>query len=255
MIKHKQALVLIMLVILSWVDLSAQLLQQNVLYHKNGSIVRGQIIFQNTDSLKIKTTCDNVFVFAISDLTNIRKEKFQKRKNEKESFLFENNNGFYSYSTIGFLTGNSEFTDNFTFSFQTNFGYEFNNLLGVGIGVGIENLKTEILPVYASLKSHLFNKPSSPFISLSAGYSFPLSEKKKDDYKEFSYEGGFNLGFDIGISTFRTNNYAFTITAGYRYQIIKETTDLYYYYWYGEGQEKNTYEFNKIAIRIGFLFR
>jgi len=254
--KYKQALVLIMLVILSWVDLSAQLLQEDVIYHKNGSVVRGNIMIQSEDSLKIETNCNSIFVFAVKDLIGITQEIPKKVKTSKRNtFTVENNNGFYSYSTIGLLTGNSEVTDDFTFSFHTNFGYEFNHLVGVGIGVGIENLKTEILPIYASFKSHLLNKPNSPFVSLSIGYSFPLSETKKNENKEFTYEGGLNLGFDIGISSFRTNNYAFTITAGYRYQVINETSDLYYYYWYQEAQEKNTYEFNKVSIRIGFLFR
>ncbi len=233
MIKLRQALVLVMLVILSWVDLSAQLLHQDIIYHKNGSIVKGNIMSQTNDSLKIETNCNNIFVFAISNLLEIKKEIPEMAKeNYRNPIITESNKGFYSYSTIGILTGNSDVTDNFTFSVHTNFGYEFSHLLGVGIGVGIENLKTELLPIYASFKSHLFNRPNSPTLNLNIGYSFPLSKtKEKNEYTDYKYEGGLGLGFDIGISSFKTDNYAFSITAGYRYQIVKETSDAPYYYW------------------------
>ncbi len=253
----KQVLVLIMLVMLSWADVSAQLLKDDVVYHKNGSVIRGKITEQNADTLKIVTNCSNFFVFPKNDILKIENEpqkKAQKRSNN--SFTGENTKGFYNYTTIGMLTGNSEVTDDFTFSFHTSFGYEFSHLLGVGAGIGVEHLKTELLPVYVSIKSHLFNKPNSPFANFTIGYSFPLSDtKKKDEYINFSYKGGLCLGLDLGISSFKTKNYAFTITAGYKYQVVEETSDLYYYYWYGDAKEVNTYQFNKIAVRIGFMFR
>ncbi len=255
MTKHKQALVLIMLVMLSWVDVSAQLLQ-NVIYLKNGSIIRGEITKQSTDSLWLETNCNSYIILSQAEILDIKKEPIENTKIiSKANIMLNDSKGLYSYTTIGMLTGNSEVIDDFTFSFQTSIGYEFNHLIGVGVGVGVEHLKTELLPVYASFKSHLLNKPNSPFVNLSVGYSFPLSNtKRKDDYTDYSYEGGFGLGLDLGISSFRTKNYAVTITAGYKYQIVKETSDLYNW-WYGESKEVNTYEFNKIAVRIGFMFK
>jgi hypothetical protein len=256
MIKHKQALVLIMLVMLSWVDISAQLLNNEVVYLKNGSIIRGEITQQSADSIRIETNCNSFIILSQTDVLEIKKEPAENSKEiNKNNFLINDTKGIYSYTTIGMLTGNSEIIDDFSFSFHTNIGYEFNHLIGVGVGIGVEHLKTELLPVYASFKSHLLNKANSPFVNLSVGYSFPLSDtKRKDDYTDYSYEGGFGLSLDLGISSFKTKNYAFTITAGYKYQVVKETSDLYYW-WYGETKEKNTYEFNKIAVRIGFMFR
>ncbi|NJO92416.1 MAG: hypothetical protein HC831_28185 [Chloroflexia bacterium] len=257
MTKHKQALVLIMLVMLSWVDVSAQLLQNGVVYLRNGSIIRGEIIKQTADSLRIETNCNSLIILSQSDVLEIKSETTDSQSNiRKNDYPLNGSKGFYSYTTIGMLTGNSEVTDDFTFSFHTNIGYEFSHLIGIGVGVGVEHLKTELLPVYASFKSHLRNKPNSPFISLSVGYSFPLSEtKRKDEYTDYSYDGGFGFGVDLGISSFKTKNYAFTITAGYKYQIVKETSDIYYWWYSSESKEVNTYQFNKIAVRMGFMFR
>lgn len=257
MTKHKQALVLLMLVMISWADVSAQLLQEDIVYLKNGSIIRGKITEQTPDSLKIETNCNSFIILAQSEVLDKKKETLKSQAgNRINDFSLNDSKGFYSYTTVGMLTGNSEVIDDFSFSFHTNLGYEFSHFFGLGVGIGVEHLKTELLPVYASFKSHLINKPNSPFVNLSIGYSFPLSDKKqKDEYIDFTYEGGFGFGIDMGISSFKTNNYAFTITAGYKYQVVKETSDLYYYYWYGEAKEINTYEFNKIALRIGFMFR
>ena len=257
MIRIWHVILIKLLVIFCWVDLSAQHLNEDVIYHRNGSVVRGKIIYRTQDSIRMETNCNNVFVFATVNLLEIKSEPAKKKSRfVVEPFSNGNSKGVYSYTSIGVLTGNSEVIDDQTFSVHTNIGYEFSQWLGVGIVVGIEHLKTEILPVYLSLKSHLFNKSNSPFVNFKIGYSFPVSKtKEKDEYIEYTYEGGLCLGFDIGVSTFRTKNYAFTITAGYQYQLIKETSDMDYYYWYGAAKEINTYEFNKIAIRIGFLFK
>lgn len=251
----KRALLIIVLVILSWADTSAQLLQQNVLYHKNGSIIRGTITFQSVDTVKIKTECDNYFVFPVADLLQLTMENKWKRSKHDIPVLEHNEKGLYSYSTIGFLTGKSEFTDNSTFSFQTNIGYQFNHLLGAGLGVGLHYLKTELLPIVVSVRSNLLNKPSSPSINLHAGYAIPLSDSKEDDYRKISYEGGFCFGFDIGGNTIKTKNRAFSITIGYQYQVLTEKINNPYGYWYYNTTEKNTYQFNKIAVRVGFLFK
>lgn len=255
MIKYKQALVLIVLFIFSWVDLSAQLLKNDVIYLKNGSVIQGNLVYQTTDSVKIETFCQNIFAYSINEILEIKQENSSHPKSEQEKeFVPGNFKGFYSYSTFGLLVGNSDITDSYTFSFNTSAGYEFNHYLGVGLGLGVEKLKTELVPLFISIKSNLTNNITTPTISFYIGYSFPLSENKKEDNIDYDYEGGINLGFDLGICSFKTNHRAFTISAGYQYQVLKEKST--FYYWGGDNAfETNIYEFNKITIRIGFMFR
>ncbi len=166
--------------------------------------------------------------------------------------------GFYNYSTIGFLTGNSEEMDNFTFSFHSTCGYEFSPHLGAGLGVGVEKLETEIIPLTVGIKSNILKSKLSPIVHFHTGYSLPLSKKKYGyDNREINYKGGFRCGIDIGISNFRSGNYAFSITAGYLYQRLKSTAESPNYWRRRPWSEKEftTYEFHKIAIRLGFFFR
>ncbi len=253
---------LISLIVLSFLLLVAnntfsQRKQGYILYHKNGSVVRGIIEKQTADSIIMKTKYHNRFVFARKDMLgmniyNLRVKPCRSYNKDAST------RGIYSYSTVGLLTGNSEVLDDFTFSMQTSAGYEFNRWIGVGLGVGLEKLRTEILPFSLHLKSHILNFPRSPFVSVNIGYSIPLSKEKDSNYNyKFKYEGGFHYGVDLGIASFRSNNYALTITAGYKYQRLTEIND------YGEPtpwsnphyKEFTTYNFHKISVRIGFMFR
>lgn len=254
--KYKQVLIFIVFVVFSWVDLSAQLKTNDVVYLKNGSVIRGKILEQTTEKVKIETNCDNIFVFETAEILEIKQETRSDKTGYNENFSPGGMKGFYSYSTIGLLTGNSEVTDGFTFTFQTIGGYDFGQYLGLGAGVGIEELRTEIVPVFIQIKSNLLNRTNTPSVSFQIGYSFPLNGSKTVNYNEYKYDGGLNLGVDFGICSFRSKHRAFIISAGYHYQrLVEKIVYDYYYYWAESTVEKNTYDFNKIAIKIGFMFR
>jgi hypothetical protein len=254
--KQKQALFILIFAIFSWADVSAQLITEDVVYLKNGSIIRGKIIKNENDTLKIESFGYNIFVFKSDEIQKIEQEQKKLSKQVLRSTIVPENTGFYSYSTLGMLIGKSESNDAQTFSFQTIAGYSINRFIGIGAGVGIEKLQTEIIPVFLSFKSNLLERTNSPFLLFNIGYSYPLSKEKNVDenYSNYTYKysGGMNVGFDIGILSHKIPNRAFTITAGYRYQLVKETNKNNY--WYQNSVEKNTYEFNRIAVKIGFMF-
>ena len=238
----------------NYVELTAQLTTEDVIYLKNGTVIRGKILKNENDSIKIETHCRNIFVYEKSVLLKLSKEPYNLPKGHENKLSLElNKKGIYNITTIGFLTGSSELTDAQTFSFQTILGYNHNQYIGTGIGIGIEKLQTKLVPVFISLKSNLLNKLNSPILNVSFGYSFPLSKEKQDDYQNYNYEGGLNFGIDIGICSYKTPKRALLISAGYRYQLVKETTNSTSWY-YPNSTELTTYEFNKIAIKIGFMF-
>ena len=250
--KAFRTITLLSFLIINWVGAYAQLIMEDVIYLKNGSVIRGIILKNGNDSLKIETRCQNIFVFTKTNILKVDKEEYKVQNiQSKEHYIPKDLKGFYNITTFGLLTGNTEARDAQTLSFQTILGYSHNQYIGTGLGIGIEKLQTEIIPIFLSLKSNLLKKANSPFLHFTIGYSFPLSKVKSEDYKNYNYEGGMNIGFDMGICSFKSTNRAFLITLGYRYQIVKETSNQT---WYPNSIETNTYEFNKIAIKIGFLF-
>jgi len=251
--KPKQTLLFIFFAVLSWADVSAQHILEDVVYLNNGSIIRGKIVKNENDTLKIETCGRNLFVFKSSEIQKTTMELRQASKHEfREEFVSTKQKGIYSYTTLGLLIGSNTSP---TFSFQTTAGYNFNTHIGLGLGLGIENLQTEIVPVFVSFKSNLTEKANSPFFSCHIGYSFPLVKEENDDNMYYNstseYEGGVNVGFDVGVHSYKTQKRAFTITAGYRYQLVSETYTNFYN---SSSIEKNIYEFNRISVKIGFMF-
>jgi len=69
----------ILLIVCSPIIISAQDRMQDVVYLKNGSIIRGTVVEQVIDkSLKIKTSDGNVFQFAMDEVQKIAKEAVEE---------------------------------------------------------------------------------------------------------------------------------------------------------------------------------
>jgi hypothetical protein len=256
MSKQKQTLFIIIFAIFSWVDISAQLIMEDVVYLKNGSVIRGIILKNENDTLRIAGFRSHIYVFNSEDIKKTEQEEIGLTKHSIRTRIFPDYKGFYSYTTMGMLVGKSESNDSETYSFRTICGHNFNRYAGIGLGTGIEKLQTEIIPVFVSFRSNSIERSNSPIIIVNLGYSFPLSKEKdvEENYTtaNYHYVGGISAGFDIGIHSYKFAKRAFTITAGYQYQLVKETRNIYY--WWENSTETNTYQFNRIAIKIGFMF-
>ncbi len=254
--KQRQALFILLFAIFGWAELSAQPVFEDVIYFTNGSIVRGKVLKNQDDSVKIETYGRNVFVYNNKEINKIVKEEITVSEIKQiKRRLPDNQKGMYSYSTLGLLIGNSKSEDAQTFSFMTSAGYQFNNFAGLGLGLGIEKLQTEIVPFFFSYKTNLSKKENSSFLQFNLGYSVPLSKEKDQNQNniDYKYEGGINVGLDFGIHSFRTQNRAFVISAGYRYQHVKEISKSSYYM-NSTSTTTYSYEFNRIAVKIGFMF-
>jgi len=253
--KQKQALLILIITVFSWVDLSAQQGFEHIVYLKNGTKIHGKIIKDELDTLKIETCGGNIFVFNSSEILKKEQEQIKQSNEDLNPDVSNKFKGFYSFSTLGMLIGKSESNDAQTYSLHTSAGFQFNHFFGIGLGLGIEKLQTEIIPTYLSVKSYLTTKENSPFLHFYIGYSVPLSKEKNTDQmyvnNTLKYNGGINVGLDIGIISFKTPNRAITITAGYRYQHVKETGEINYYH---SSTETNIYDFNRLAIKLGFMF-
>ncbi len=245
------------LILFSYSNIYAQAQSSYILHHKNGSIVKGIIERQTNDTIVLKTKNRNIFVFARKDVLSIETYKVRAKK-----FDYKYNagykKGFYNYSTVGLLSGNSAENEKSSFSFSTNFGYEFRHWFGIGLGVGLDELKTQLIPIHIGIRSNILNFRNSPTINFKIGYALPLNkEAKLNTNQKLEYEGGLHLGLDIGVASFRSNNYAFTITAGYEYQQMLQTItpENYVRHIPWNVREESNFYYHKIAVRLGFLFK
>ena len=128
--------------------------------------------------------------------------------------------GLYNHTRISALLGQNWSGDAaLGFSMQHSFGWQFNRLLGAGLGLGVEiyepfNADIPTYPVFAEMRGYLFAKPVTPFYTLGAGWgiagrSAPFITDTNENWK-----GGWMAQAEFG---YRINNH-FTIQVGLHFQ-------------------------------------
>jgi hypothetical protein len=244
-------LVLIFFLAIGWAGLSAQPVS-HVVYLKNGWVLHGKVLLNTVDSFKIETCCGNIFVFKPSDVVTIETEPTKSHQKKTQGDLSQSKNGIYNLNSFGLIFGKSDVMESPGYSLKTQIGYQFSNYAGLALGVGIEKYNIETVPVFVSFKSELMKRENTPVIALYLGYAFPMKNNNSSGYYENSYKGGLCAGFDVGICSYKTQNRALYLSAGYQYQHLVEKSSTI---WYTNSVTKNSYDFNKLVVKIGYLFK
>lgn len=151
---------------------------QEVVYLKNGSIVRGIIIEQvPNESLKIQTADGSIFAYKMADVQKITKEA---NTGSKRSYNFNNaydsnglQNGYKGMVDFGYTVGTGVFGED-RIELSTSHGYQFNPYLFTGIGFGAHYyLDSEVveIPIYFHTRATFLKGRISPFADFKIGYS------------------------------------------------------------------------------------
>lgn len=186
---------------------------QDVVYLKGGSVFRGEILeYKVGGELKMKTWNGvPIQVPALNVKRIVQKCKSAKRGGislNKKPYSFKDS-GWYHASRISVLTGASGVGA----SIQHSSGIKLNRLLGIGIGLGMENFKpydghAPTFPIFVELRGYLLQKNISPFYSLGLGYGF--TGKRRNfvifDGPDEHWKGGWmaqgHIGYRIGKHAF-----------------------------------------------------
>lgn len=188
--------------------MSAEELQE-VVYLKNGSIIRGTIVEQvPNQSLKIKTTDGNIFVFKIDEVEKITKEPVYQPKSNRSNYSYgvtdstpvesvqsrqypvyqeygwekaPRYRGFVGESTV-FGVGDYDYS---RIMLLTSHGIQITPEIYAGIGTGITawfdiydywgNESCASIPLFVNIRGEIHNiirRNFSPYIDLKLGYNF-----------------------------------------------------------------------------------
>ena len=95
---------------------------------------------------------------------------------------------FHNYGIVAEQKGNQRFTTAYGIELMTSHGFQFNNRLYLGVGIGInECTETNIMiPMFADFRINILNKRISPVLYFRGGYAVG------------EYHGGY-AGLGIGI--------------------------------------------------------
>lgn len=186
-------------------NVSAQSKTEDVIYLKNGGILRGEILeIKNDNTINIETAGRNVFVVKMSDVNEITKEKLPVNRYYKIS-------GYINTSGIELLSGNDEGTLNF----YTMNGYQFTPRFAAGIGVGYIPYRDplDLLPVYLHLNFNLIEANSSPFFFMKTGYNFSIASENVNLIE--GHSGGWMINPGMGIQFNTSSGFRWQISIGY----------------------------------------
>jgi len=153
---------------------------QEVVYLKNGNIVRGVIIEQiPNESLKIQTADGSVFAYKMNEVQKITKEQAISGNYYSKGNMGNNrgiSSGYRGFVDLGYTLGSGEYKIG-RIEFSTSHGYQINPYIFVGAGAGYNYFCTNDadahgIPVFAHARSEFLRNAISPFFDFKIGYSF-----------------------------------------------------------------------------------
>lgn len=211
---------------------------EDVIYLKNGGILRGKIIeITSGETVKIQTTGRNVFVIGMNDIDKITEEPAPSANYFKKS-------GYINHTGADFLSGPGETT----VRFQMMNGYRFLPWLTAGIGVGYIPYRDplDLVPVYLELITNLTRSNASPFLLVKAGYSFSIHSD--EDFQLENHHGGWTINPGMGILFNHRGGFRWYLNAGYNVDHAGFDEE-----WPG-GSIENDLTYSRVMFGIGFSF-
>lgn len=227
-------------------SLSAQ--YEDVVFLKNGSQLKGKILeIKPNESVTYKTPDGNLWVFSFAEIEKFdlkQHEPFFKRDTLKSRFFV---------ADVGFLVGTVQNDVKAPLSFQSLYGFNLTGSLYAGIGTGLEFYQMTYIPLILDMRLKPFRTGISLFIQ--GGPVFPLSDNGKIDQIEYEFKRGYFFNPGISYTFKKSEEAAFTVGIGYRYQYSNsKRIDKNYYYYYDDIDYQIINKLNRFVIRFGYTF-
>ncbi len=219
----------------------AQKNSEDVIYLKDGSVLRGEIIEMNDDQIKIQILGGSILVYDRSEMDRMEKQAPIFNGKLKERYM--KTKGVYYLGETGFLWQNP-YEDAPGVNIQAAAGYMWSPQLATGIGIGASAyLDYFLMPIYLDLRSQL---TETIYAFVDIGYG--IKTNKREDY--VTDRGGFMINPGIGFKFNTKSKHAWLLSFGYQYQNAKE---VYYRGWDGAYVERD-YHFKRLSMRFGLMF-
>lgn len=229
----------------------AQKGKKDIVYLKSGGIIKGQIITNDLDRIKINSS-GNQWVFKTAEVDSISKHsKVVSERSPAQDYFFD--------TSLGVLIGNSGNSQKAPVSFMASFNYKVVDKLYVGAGLGAEFLDETYMPAFAQIQYKSRDMKFTPFFNLQLGYQVPLEDGNRNqqgyysDYyslnpptnSKLNAEGGYLISPSFGFQRFTSDNFGWFFSFGYRYHQLNYSGD--------NGYKLET-NISRLSLKIGFIF-
>lgn len=227
-----------LLVIVFAVSLYAKSDSQDVVYLKNGSVIRGTIVEQVPNKyIKLKTSDDSIWVFQMDEIEKFTKEESSSTKTSQPSTRAK---GYFNHERIGIITGAGEAI----FAVGSINGSRINDNFALGLGVEFNNYPAvDLFPVFAHFRFNYSSFPITPVSFIDIGYSFDSTGNNGD---------GFFFSVGSGIELLLNDNLALNFDLSWRKQwTVKKQS--YWSGWYRSSSFDNV-ELDYLTVMMGITF-
>ncbi len=226
---------------------------QDVVYLKDGGVMRGVIQQQDDKTVKIEIAGGSVFVIHQNEIdTALKNEKINfdgTRFQQKQS-------GYFNISQVGcpFGTQAPDYYQSETqlatgFNVQTIHGFRFHSNFLAGAGLGIDLVTHPMLQLFGDARYEILKSRATPYIYGDAGYGFDLAADINNEYQHTEYSGGAFYGTGVGMRFNFRDAGAFMFDMGFRKTSRHELTHYEGYY-----DLENIFTSNRIVMRMGLAF-
>lgn len=251
------------LLLIGCLVVSAQSKQEDVVYLKNGSIIRGHITHQTLHLeneaerlLKIELAGGSVFVFRPNEIDSITKQR-PLRKQMQWTQYYRKDRGYRHITEAGLIYGLSNQKqqdyygqpEDFGFTLHTVNGYQWWPYLFTGIGVGIDryiSYRQTFSPVYVRLASEFLKRKVTPYVMADVGYAI-MWRIAKNDFITYKNRGGYYANAGGGLRIYTRSRGSVLLGLAYRHTQSKSE------WWYTNQQDGPRYAVERAYHRMVFM--
>ncbi|MEN0006469.1 MAG: hypothetical protein AAF798_20115 [Bacteroidota bacterium] len=240
-------------------------------YLKNGSVFQGKLLdFEYGKTVRLELSNGEVLEFLDEEITKVvqeietgnvalpfNEEAIQESIDDKKGILKKEKvyafkeKGIYNVTYFANLNGRNEGGIQVGFGAHHVLGYQFNRLVGVGVGFGVDTYSfgdgETVYPLSIEYRSYLAKKRLSPYVSVSAGYGFAFASEE-DGIDEA--QGGWMIHPAIGYRLGASKGANVVIDLGYRFQDATFT----FVNEFNDSREVREQLYKRLTLRLGLLF-
>lgn len=220
-------------------------------YLKNGSVMVGKILYyQPNDTLQMQLESALIIRFAPSEVKKVKMTELSQGKTSRleRPYNFKER-GMYDALSFNVNLGRSN-RSHLGFGFQNVVGYQFNRLVGSGLGIAydayyLNNGESNVVSVFGEYRGYLSKRNTSEYWTFAAGYGHPLGIKNDN---LTNLKGSFMLQPTIGWRFGASSRYNFFADLGFRLQQVRYESNNTW------AENHYTVTYRRWVLRGGILF-
>ncbi|MBS1936761.1 MAG: hypothetical protein JSS84_02985 [Bacteroidetes bacterium] len=218
---------------------------QDVVYLKNGSIIRGMIVEQVPNvSLKIETSDGSVFVYELAQVEKITKEPRKVPQGTRANAAREGAHYRGIVDVGGQIGAGTHGMDRLSLNIIN--GVQINPYFSIGLGTGLRLYTGEsaaVIPLFADFRTTFIRDKTTPYLAVGIGYSFDASNSLRSL--------GFLLNPSAGIQFGLSDKIAMHVGLSYEMQRMDFVrVDHLYNGYYGTYPSFTAYTANSGALGL-----